>query len=69
MNVTEDDQSLCVDHFWKKVFTKEDNNGDHFEVLPKMVKFALILCHSNADVERSKCQQKNADKPECVNKG
>ena len=53
MNVTEDDQSLCVDHFWKKVFTKKDNHGDQFEVLPKMVKCALALCHSNADVERS----------------
>ena len=33
MNVTEDDQSLWVDHFWKKVFTKKDNSGDQFEVL------------------------------------
>ena len=53
MNVTEDDQSLCVDCFWKKMFTKKDNSGDQFEVLPKMVKCALALCHSNADVERS----------------
>ena len=35
MNMTEDNQSLCVDHFWKKVFTKKDNCGDQFEVLPK----------------------------------
>ena len=53
INVTEDDQSLCVDHSWKKVFTKKDNCGDQFEVLPKMVKCAVPLCHSNADVERS----------------
>ena len=33
MNMTEDDQSLLVDHFWKKVFTKKDNCGDQFEVL------------------------------------
>ena len=52
MNATEDEQSLCMDHFWKKVFTKKDNCGDHFEVWPKMVKCALALCHSNADVER-----------------
>ena len=32
MNVTEDDQSLCVDHFWKKVFTKKNNCGDQYEV-------------------------------------
>ena len=51
MNVTEDDQSLCVDHFWGKVFTKKDNSGDQFEVLTNMVKCALALCHSNADVE------------------
>ena len=53
MNVTESDQSLHVDHFWKKVFTKKDNHGDQFEVFQKMVKCALALCHSNPDVERS----------------
>ena len=37
----------------KKVITKKDNCGDQFEVLPKMVKSALALCHSNADIERS----------------
>ena len=35
------------------MFTKIDNCGDQFEVLPKMVKCALALCHSNADIERS----------------
>ena len=30
-----------------------DSSGDKFVVLPKMVKCALALCHSNADVERS----------------
>ena len=34
-------------------FTKGDRRGDCFVVLPKMVKCALALCHSNADVERS----------------
>ena len=53
MDVTEDDKSLCVVHFWKKVFTNKDNCGDQFEMLPKMVRCALALCHSNADVERS----------------
>ena len=28
MNVTEDDQSLHVDHFWNEVFTKNDNCGN-----------------------------------------
>ena len=28
MNVTEDNQSLHVDQFWNKVFTKKDNCGD-----------------------------------------
>ena len=51
MNVTDDDQSLCVDHFLKEVFTKKDNCEDQFEVLPKMVKCTLALCNSNADVE------------------
>ena len=53
MNVTEDDQSLCMDHLWDKFFTKKDNCEDQFEVLPKVVKCVLALCHSNADVERS----------------
>ena len=53
MNVTEDDQGLHVDHFWNKVFTKKDNHGDQFEMLPKVVKCTLALCHSDADVERS----------------
>ena len=70
MNVTEDEQSLLVDHFWNKVFTKKDNCGDQFEELPKLVKCALALCHLSADVERSlQCQQKNADKAECVSEG
>ena len=42
-----------VDHFWNKVFSKTDESGDKFIILPKMVKCALVLCHSNADVERS----------------
>ena len=37
----------------KKVFTKKDNCRDQFDVLPKMFKYALALCHSNADVEGS----------------
>ena len=52
MNVTDDNQSLCVDHFWKEVFTKKDNCEDQFDVLPKMVKCALALCNSSADVGR-----------------
>ena len=36
MNVTEDNQSLHVDHFWNKVFTKKVNCGDQFKVLPNI---------------------------------
>ena len=46
-------EDLRVDHFWRKVFGGIDSSGDKFVVLPKMVKCALALCHSNADVERS----------------
>ena len=42
-----------TDHFWHRIFNILDKCGDFFEVLPKMVKCALALCHSNADVERS----------------
>ena len=35
------------------MFSGIDSSGDKFVVLPKMVKYALALCHSNADVERS----------------
>ena len=48
-----EDLSLRVDHFWRKVFGGIDSSGDKFVVLLKMVKCALALCHSNADVERS----------------
>ena len=52
LNVGED-LWLGVDHFWHEVFTKADASSDQFSVLPKMIKCALALCHSNADVERS----------------
>ena len=69
MNVTKDDQSLHVDHFWKKVFTKKDNCGDQFEGLPKMVKCALALCNSNANVERSLSVNKRILTKQNVNEG
>ena len=53
INVREADLQLRVHHFWHDVFTKADTIGDQFSVLPKMIKCALSLCHSNADVERS----------------
>ena len=54
IDIGEEDLKLKrVDHFWHKVFTKGDGSGDCFVVLPKMVKCALALCHSIADVERS----------------
>ena len=53
VEIKEEDLSLRVDHFWRKVFGGIDSSGDKFVVLPKMVKCALALCHSNADVERS----------------
>lgn len=53
IEVKEEDFNLRVDHFWHKIFCSRDSSGDKFVVLPKMVKCALALCHSNADVERS----------------
>ena len=53
IDIGEEDLKLRVDHLWHKVFTKGDGSGDCFVVLPKMVKCALALCHSNAGVERS----------------
>ena len=55
MDVTNEDLEVRVDHFWNKIFSKTDESGDKFIILPKMVKCALVLCHSNADVERSLC--------------
>ena len=48
----EEDLSLRVDHFWRKVFGVIDSSRDKFVVLPKMVKCKLTLCHSNVDVKR-----------------
>ena len=45
--------NLWVDYFWCKVFAHTDASGDKFLVLPQLVKCALSLSHSNADVERS----------------
>ena len=53
IEVKEEDFNLRVDHFWHKIFCSRYSSGDKFVVLPKMVKCALVLCHSNADVERS----------------
>ena len=53
LNVEERDLKLRVDQFWHKVFIMSDATGEKFSVLPKMIKCALALCHSNADVERS----------------
>ena len=51
--VTNDDLKLRIDKYWHKIFSRRDDSGDNFVVLPKMVKCVLSLCHSNADVERS----------------
>ena len=51
------------------MFTKKDNCGDQLEVLPKMVKCTLALCHSHAGFERSLSVNKSADNAECVNEG
>ena len=53
IEVKEEDFNLRVDHFWHKIFCSRDSSGDKFVVLPKMVKCALVWCHSNTDVERS----------------
>ena len=65
INLDEDDMEVRVDHFWNKMFRRSDGSGDRFELIPKMVKCALALCHSNADVERSLCQQEDANKAKC----
>ena len=53
LKINDDDIQGCIDHFWHRIFNIPDKCRDFFEVLPKMVKCALVLCHSNADVERS----------------
>ena len=53
IEINDDDIQGRIDHFWHRIFNIPDKCGDFFEVLPKMVKCALTLCHSNADVERS----------------
>ena len=51
--VTDDDLKLRIDKYLHKKFSRRGDSGDNFVVLPKMVKCALSLFHSNADVERS----------------
>ena len=53
IEINDDDIQGRIDHFWHRIFNIPDKCGDFFEVLPKMVKCALALCHSNANVERS----------------
>ena len=53
IDISQIDQKGRVDHFWKSIFEKAEVVDNPFVVLPKMVKCALTLCHSNADVERS----------------
>ncbi len=53
LDITEEDSTMRVDHFWKSIFDRGDVCGDAFEVLPKLVRCALLLSHSNTDVERS----------------
>ena len=53
IEIDDDDIQGCIYHFWHRIFNIPDKYGDFFEVLPKMVKCVLALCHSNADVERS----------------
>ena len=53
MELKDEELELHVDHFWHRIFRKCDECGDNFKALPKMVKCAQVLSHSNADVERS----------------
>ena len=41
VEIKEEDLSLRVDHFWRKVFGGIDSSGDKFVVLYKMVKCQL----------------------------
>ena len=45
MELKQDDMELRVDHFWHKIFWKIVECGDHFELLPNLVKCALALIH------------------------
>ena len=69
INVTQDDQSLSIDHFWKKCSPRKIT-GDKFEVLPKngQMCFSAVPFKCRC-LKAFKCQQKNADKAECVNEG
>ena len=43
-----------IDHYWRTIFDIRTADGQFkYRVLPLMVKMALVLPHSNADVERS----------------
>ena len=53
MDISQIDQKGRVDHFWKSIIEKAEAVDNPFVVIPKMVKCALTMCHSNADVERS----------------
>ena len=52
IQLKDEELELHVDHFWHRIFSKPDECGDNFTALPEMVKCALVLSHSNADVER-----------------
>ena len=53
MELKDEKLELHIDHFWHRIFSKHDECADNFKALPKMAKCALVLSHSNADVERS----------------
>ena len=64
MNVTEDYQSLHVDHLWKKCSPRKLTVEISLN-LPKMFKCTLALCNSNAHVE----MPLSVNKTECVHEG
>ena len=53
MELMNEDMEVRVDHFWNKILRRTDASGKKFIILPKMLKCALALCNSNADVKRS----------------
>jgi len=48
-----------IDHCWRQLFDMERGITLKYPKLSGLLKMALVLPHSNADVERSLCEQQN----------
>ena len=43
IEVTDGDLKLRIDKYWHKIFSRRDDSGDNFVVLPKMVKYHFAI--------------------------